>query len=197
MTSRQHVSPVSPLTSDSCSGKDDFVAGDETTKDKREERGEVVDCEEAPEKHERQAMHIEDLEATARKAQENIDHLDKQLKDQPNDACDSHSKEEGVPPHQMLILKPEGRRRSALQQAQRRRKWISMCLPISPYADRCEICRGCRRPNAPHHFEGEDDRSMPMLTVDYCVLHASNDAAPLSVAAARVRPSRLGDGGDY
>ena len=60
-----------------------------------------------------------------------------------------------------------------------------------PYADWCEICRGCRRPNAAHHFKGEDDRSVPLLTVDYCFLHASDDSNPLPVAAARVRPARL------
>ena len=60
-----------------------------------------------------------------------------------------------------------------------------------PYKGWCEICVACRRPNAPHRKSDEDLREIPLMSVDYCFVQDSDDFDPLTVAVARVRPSRL------
>ena len=60
-----------------------------------------------------------------------------------------------------------------------------------PYADWCPICVACRRPNVAHGKTNEDERTIPLLSVDYCFLQDSQDEETLTTAVARIRPSRL------
>ena len=131
-----------------------------------EAKGEINGNEERRER-EKQKTKTEDPEANAA-----IDHPEKSLEELEPPLDDAALSEQGVhPPPQ---AHPETRRPKALRPptSPEQKEVDEHVLTHVPYVDWCEVCRRCRRPNAVHGFKSEDDRRIPMLTVDDCFLHA-------------------------
>lgn len=173
MTTERDSFPASPLTFDVTAGGGSIADGEAEEKEEETKAdGEAKGKE-------------EDEEKSA------IDHPHKEL-----DTVEPQSGN-AVPDNQEAQPQPEAHPEARKPQALKAprsptpKEVDEHVLTHVPYADWCEVCRGCRRPNAAHRFKGEDDRACPMRTVEYCVLHARGDAEPFSVAIARVGPSRL------
>ena len=60
-----------------------------------------------------------------------------------------------------------------------------------PFKQWCQVCVACRKSNAAHAKTNEEQRTIPLLTADYCFLQGTGDEEPLTTVVARVRTSRL------
>ena len=121
----------------------------------------MIDDENKREEQERQYTRIEDLEAKAAGAQELLISSTTKSKGLNSTPATVFTKQMGdpPPPPPPPDPHPQARKPKALRApASPSPKEVDQCvLTHMPYADWCQICRGCRRPNAPHSFEHEDD----------------------------------------